>query len=1110
MRSFRVIRVAASFLLALAAADSADAQSRLGAFTPWNAWWLHPTSSTLGINFDGTRIRIDRNGDGTNESTFVRPTGLQGIPDAAIGSLRLTPSRTIVYSFGGVCPGLGGTLVHFHRVPLSGDRLEPILTNLCIPRGIDRVGFYDTGRCDEPNGPGLGLDCTGRLNVSPQRIAYFATPSATFGSENFIWVDLNAGVASSAPAFDLENGLGFVHVSPSGTQAFIQHDLPVTGETDYRLVNLCPGSLGQVINAGGFPLLNQNGSRAAEVVSATGGEVEIEVSPTSPQVRFTLADCLTEVGACCNDQYGCIYDQWTPSICTLNGGTFAGPATTCSVCPPAVAIEACCFESGQPICSQLSNAACTAQGGAPQAGVAFCATDTCPTPEPVATMAGPTTASVGETVTYTIDYENEGGVTTPDVEIEINLPYGTEFEGATGGGIETDGRVLWTIGDLAPGAGGSVSFTFTIGCDAANQTAFLQGLISYPYTTEGNRAYLSTNNVLLEIAGGPSGDVGVAVVSTPAANPLLAGAEVEHAITLTNGNAFALSGVQIGSANSALPIPFTAGNAATFTRVVDAAGGTATLTSSGFEWTGDVPANGSRTIRVVTTVNACVPAFVEETSLAFGAPIAVFDQCNERLGESAEPQSFAIARTVDVEIAATNLPPPQNVRAPIIDLDVQVTRPGTTADVVVTLTSAAAAASPVTVSAFVNGMNVTTPPSVPGATWDPATRELEWSGSLPASGTIAIPFSGTVTACRAEIDLDGSSGPACASTPDLRANGAIAAVPEPPPGPWIASLGYQPHPFRPGNVEQHLVRIDPGPPATQTTMLCLPGEAPQGIGASPNGDVWVTWLPTYRVNPATLDFEAFDLDRLYDADLTSLSDVAVDPTNGAVFFSGGGNDMGSFVARIVRLDPAQGTITPYFSDSDYDLIQQLAADDQGSIAAMAYGSFGNVLGRIDPGAPNDLVVLYDPPSSSLADLTLDADGSYLVIDGTFGPSPVVYDVDADTGERTTVVASLNLPFPDQNGWSQLAVAPSGALLVAPYSGLGSIDRTTPDVGTTLLSFANPYGQLGDIAIVGAPEPSAAALAIAAGAVLATAGAAHGRRRQRRSAARSQADRSAGS
>lgn len=89
---------------------------------------------------------------------------------------------------------------------------------MCIQRGIDRLGFYDTGLCDEPNGQGLGLACDGRLGVSHQRIAYFATASAPFGFENFVWVDLAGGNTSFGPAFDFANGLGFVHVSPSGAE----------------------------------------------------------------------------------------------------------------------------------------------------------------------------------------------------------------------------------------------------------------------------------------------------------------------------------------------------------------------------------------------------------------------------------------------------------------------------------------------------------------------------------------------------------------------------------------------------------------------------------------------------------------------------------------------------------------------------------------------------------------------------------------------------------------------------------------------------------------------------------------------------------------------------
>ena len=89
-------------------------------------------------------------------------------------------------------------------------------------------------------------------------------PADEFEAFNLVWVDLETG-ATSGPNFDFATGFGFLDVSPSGTQAFLQHDLGLPGETDYRLIDLCPGTFGTVINQGGFPIVNVNEQLFAEV-----------------------------------------------------------------------------------------------------------------------------------------------------------------------------------------------------------------------------------------------------------------------------------------------------------------------------------------------------------------------------------------------------------------------------------------------------------------------------------------------------------------------------------------------------------------------------------------------------------------------------------------------------------------------------------------------------------------------------------------------------------------------------------------------------------------------------------------------------------------------------
>src|SRR4029450_5056382 len=86
--------------------------------------------------------------------------------------------------------------------------------------------------------------------------------------------------------------------------------------------------------------------------------------------------------------------------------------------------------------------------------------------------------------------------------------------------------------------------------------------------------YYPSNNLEVTFASASSGPLTVTLASTPDPEPLLPGDEVEHAITLANANADAITGVRIGRASSFTPAGLDYGEAASFARVIDAAGGT--------------------------------------------------------------------------------------------------------------------------------------------------------------------------------------------------------------------------------------------------------------------------------------------------------------------------------------------------------------------------------------------------------------------------------------------------------------------------------------------------------------------------------------------------------
>ncbi len=1049
-----------------------SAKALLGDFVPFQSWWIHPVTSSLGIFYDGNLIRIDRDGDSTAESLFLRPTGQTGIPNAAISSLRLTPSRTIVYAFGGTCNS-NGTLVYFYHLPasLSDNRLEPILTGLCIPHGILRPpGFYDTGTCAFN---GLGLDCTGHLGVSPRRVALFVTNADEFGFLNLIWVDLSTGVVSG-PNFDFKDGLGFIEVSPSGTQAFLQHDLPISGETDYRLIDLCPGpNFGVVINPGGFPIVDSSEQLHAAVTAATAGNVTVEVTNPFDVVRDSadFADCLDTSGACCFDGGSCA--QLQPASCS---GTYLGAATACSECPAPPVEAPCCFPEGNPTCTLLEASVCTDQGGAPQPGANFCSFDLCPQPETTLAISGPASAQIGDNVSYLLDYENTGGVVARGVEIEIPVPFGATFVSATGGGDETSGAVRWVLGDVAPGASGSVGVTFAVGCDAAD--FLLQGYISHEPPLAG-RSYSSSNEIDVTATPLPTAALAVSVASVPDHEPLRPGDELVHTITLRNASGTSVENVKLGRSGEVVPTGVSFGSATSFDRTLDAGGGLVDTTDGRFAWTGDVGAGQTVSIRYVAQVNSCVPPGTRTTQLEFGNEIAAFDACNTELGKSALPQSFAVEPLAHLELEASNLAPAQRLDAPVIDSKVQLTRPNGVAQIDVTLQSnAGQALAGASIDLTLRGLNVMTPPTGPGIVFDASNHSIAWDGTIPSSGRVTISFAGNVSACRAEIRLEGSTSAGCS---DLRDELLVAAVPQPPAGPWLAAIGTQPHPFEAFGSEQQIVRVEPGPPGQMQTMLCLPSEYYTGMAAAPDGSIWSAWLPTFRVNPAALEFESFDLDALEATGLDSLSDIAIDPVDGAVYFSGYRFEITGNFAILARRDPVTKAVTSYYQNDTFQGFGQMVVDASGSIIAVATRRFGpGVVVRIDPGTPPTIEV-YEGVGLPI-DVALDQDGSYVVIDGFANPAQL-RDVDPATTNVAAILGNLATAFPGSSGWNAVEVDAAGRVYVAPsQSGLGAVDRTPATSTQSVLPFG--FAQTGgvlDMAMVSLPipEPNTAALALVA-------------------------------
>jgi uncharacterized repeat protein (TIGR01451 family) len=96
--------------------------------------------------------------------------------------------------------------------------------------------------------------------------------------------------------------------------------------------------------------------------------------------------------------------------------------------------------------------------------------DAAPDLQIVSLIDGQTSAAPGETVTYTINYNNIGNQGASNVSIDVTLPVGTTFNPGGSGGTWVDqggGIFRQTIGTLAGGgASGSTTFSYTVNSPA--------------------------------------------------------------------------------------------------------------------------------------------------------------------------------------------------------------------------------------------------------------------------------------------------------------------------------------------------------------------------------------------------------------------------------------------------------------------------------------------------------------------------------------------------------------------------------------------------------------------------------------------------------------------
>ncbi|MCX7683184.1 MAG: hypothetical protein N2508_14660, partial [Anaerolineae bacterium] len=107
-------------------------------------------------------------------------------------------------------------------------------------------------------------------------------------------------------------------------------------------------------------------------------------------------------------------------------------------------------------------------------------------------IASHATARPGETIVYTLTYENRGGITTTNTYINDPIPVGTTFLSASEGGIylPASNAVRWTLGHLPPAVSGTLTLTVQVNRGVENGT-FIENT-GYIYSNQTGTVYGNT------------------------------------------------------------------------------------------------------------------------------------------------------------------------------------------------------------------------------------------------------------------------------------------------------------------------------------------------------------------------------------------------------------------------------------------------------------------------------------------------------------------------------------------------------------------------------------------------------------------------------------------
>ena len=340
----------------------------------------------------------------------------------------------------------------------------------------------------------------------------------------------------------------------------------------------------------------------------------------------------------------------------------------------------------------------------------------------------PTLVTIGQSITFTLRYENRNATTATGVVVRATVPAGSTFLSASSGGSLAAGIVTWSAGTVAAGVAAEVSFT--VRTDAVPSAI----LATYSVSSNefGTRSGLPLTVPVLPLPF----DLAVSGTATP--NPVASGANLTYTITYSNGGGSTAPSVVLQD-----PIP--AG-----TTFVSATGGS--LVGNAVVWQlGAIPPDVGGTVLLTVAVSAAGGSTITNASYTIA--------------------NATQTRTGTAIVTPVVAPPPPAPLAVSINASPNPVTAGEllTYQIAVTNSASVAADSVIVSDAIPAGT------SFVGAT-GPATSDsdtVQWSlGTLAPGESITLGLTVRVTAAAGASIVNAGASATCAG----RAPGASASV----------------------------------------------------------------------------------------------------------------------------------------------------------------------------------------------------------------------------------------------------------------------------------------------------------------------------------------------